>query len=405
MLGDLGPQVYRCIQGVLFVKRSEEPTHEVIMKLRRPLGTFVYSTGYLWRGLSGGIWAEFDAQKGEMGWVLVKGPGFDLDGPALIDATAESFQGAVSLAVESLGKTALKSKAIFETFIDKESPISYVKHLLCEATGLNSQFVCLSKDKPGKMADASGGKDYLLPASFMQPLDGQVRLSSFGGDHVQLYLVYTGDFNEDYFGEEPPEPQSDKGESQQPAQAAWYASYTEDTTYGYASYPRDSSPPRGYNGYAASSFGYQSGVHDTESEDEESMPPKPVPVQVQPRFPCSHAVWSSPGMAPPPHVPPDVAPPSREARQRKAALVTEITLQGGVGEEYEVYGGTGPLRFVGQSPDAISLPFGGPLTQFGEGFSNRMDYDDDEVQFGPPVDPMDIPDFGYGTEIEWIDAD
>merc|ERR1711998_307853 len=71
-----GPLIYRCTQGVLFVKRSENPESQKILKLKRPVGAFVHTTGYTWTGSAGGIWAELEASKGEMGWMLVKGPGF-----------------------------------------------------------------------------------------------------------------------------------------------------------------------------------------------------------------------------------------------------------------------------------------------------------------------------------------
>lgn len=86
-----GPRRYCVAQGVLFAKRSDDPTIGDIVRSKPRPGKVVRTTGKSWRGPNGGLWAEFDAQAGEKpGWVLVEGPGFKLDGPALVEAPVSS---------------------------------------------------------------------------------------------------------------------------------------------------------------------------------------------------------------------------------------------------------------------------------------------------------------------------
>lgn len=81
-----GPRHYRCAEGVLFLKRSAEPQAAKITQITKTVGADVFTTGRLWVGPSGGVWAELDASLGEIGWALVQGPGFGIAGPVLVDA-------------------------------------------------------------------------------------------------------------------------------------------------------------------------------------------------------------------------------------------------------------------------------------------------------------------------------
>jgi len=84
-IAEKGPCAYRSVGDALFIKRSEDPTNGSISKIKWDPSTLLQATGQLWIGPNGGRWAELDASKGKQrGWALVEGPGFGLEGPALV---------------------------------------------------------------------------------------------------------------------------------------------------------------------------------------------------------------------------------------------------------------------------------------------------------------------------------
>lgn len=91
---DGGPTLYVCGASAIFLKKSSNPRSGKIVKQKRETGSQVSATGRTWTGPSGGEWAELfpssEASKEESwdkAWALVDGPGFGLEGPALIDPT------------------------------------------------------------------------------------------------------------------------------------------------------------------------------------------------------------------------------------------------------------------------------------------------------------------------------
>jgi len=71
---------YRVMQGPLFKKSGKEPTSTKIVKLTRPVGSKLRTTGQTWTGPSGGQWVEVDELFEKPGWLLIEGPGFDQPG-------------------------------------------------------------------------------------------------------------------------------------------------------------------------------------------------------------------------------------------------------------------------------------------------------------------------------------
>lgn len=66
---------YRVLKGEVYKKAATDA--EKIMKIERPVGAILRTTGQVWTGPSGGRWAELDVDAGEKpGWVYVEGPGF-----------------------------------------------------------------------------------------------------------------------------------------------------------------------------------------------------------------------------------------------------------------------------------------------------------------------------------------
>ncbi|CAE7668478.1 unnamed protein product [Symbiodinium pilosum] len=69
------PTAYRVLKTDLYKKSTKDS--DKIIKISRPISSLVRTTGELFLGSAGGVWAELDAAAGEKkGWVYVKGPGF-----------------------------------------------------------------------------------------------------------------------------------------------------------------------------------------------------------------------------------------------------------------------------------------------------------------------------------------
>lgn len=69
------PTCYRVLKSELFRKPTKDS--DKISKIERPLNSFVRTTGELYTGQNGGIWAELDVTAGEKkGWIYIAGPGF-----------------------------------------------------------------------------------------------------------------------------------------------------------------------------------------------------------------------------------------------------------------------------------------------------------------------------------------
>lgn len=75
-----GPCTYQVIHGLCIRKDNSDPSSTVMVKSRCKVGCEFCSTGRSWRGPSGGLWAELESK---IGWVLVEGQGFGVDGPLL----------------------------------------------------------------------------------------------------------------------------------------------------------------------------------------------------------------------------------------------------------------------------------------------------------------------------------
>lgn len=78
------PRYYRVVLGTLFVKPHEDPHSEKILKVNLSPGTTVTTTGQLWRGRHGNVWAELDPGRyKDWRWACVMGPGFGIGSPLL----------------------------------------------------------------------------------------------------------------------------------------------------------------------------------------------------------------------------------------------------------------------------------------------------------------------------------
>eukprot|EP00405_Crypthecodinium_cohnii_P020079 CAMPEP_0206479880 /NCGR_PEP_ID=MMETSP0324_2-20121206/36928_1 /ASSEMBLY_ACC=CAM_ASM_000836 /TAXON_ID=2866 /ORGANISM="Crypthecodinium cohnii, Strain Seligo" /LENGTH=227 /DNA_ID=CAMNT_0053956493 /DNA_START=68 /DNA_END=748 /DNA_ORIENTATION=- len=197
ILPETGPTMYACARGHLFVKKSEDPACNRIVKLPRHVGDLVRTTGSLWRGLRGGIWAELDASaatgasrgSGLFGWVLVESPTreFGVPGAALIDAKQAQYMYEVRVLLLSEEES---TGLVFEALFDGDFTIGEIKRVLCETTGLTEHLCCLAKDPPGLAPNG-----IRLGADFMPELKDDRLLGNCGFQDGQalLFLIYVGD--------------------------------------------------------------------------------------------------------------------------------------------------------------------------------------------------------------------
>lgn len=64
---------FRVMQGLLIKKLGEDPATQSVIKVRRPVGSQVPTTGKIWVGPQGGEWVELDSTWVEKpGWLLLE---------------------------------------------------------------------------------------------------------------------------------------------------------------------------------------------------------------------------------------------------------------------------------------------------------------------------------------------
>lgn len=191
-----GPTLYHSAHGVVFVKRSEDPSVGSIVKMSWPVDRPVRTTGLLWTGPSGGVWAELDPMHGDFGWAVVRGPGFGVSGPVLVDPGNTSAM--VLIRVHYLGQTRDEAGIVYETYMGRDETVGSLTRRFAKACNLNQKLIMLTKGLPGKQPNGTGA---LLPADYIQSKDllkAEQTFESLGFvGEVLLYLVYTG-YWEDY---------------------------------------------------------------------------------------------------------------------------------------------------------------------------------------------------------------
>lgn len=185
-----GPTIYQAVQGILFLKPDEEPTSTKIIKVKRPNGYKVHSTGYTWRGPQGGLWAEVDPTKSSAGWVLVEGPGFGVKGPLLMsEETDNSLVTTINILINT-------EDTLFSVTLPHHVTVRTVIEMLCSRTGLENKEVVLTKALPAKNPDGSGR---MLPLDYTHPKDVLRREWTLAEADItdSLYLIYMDELPQD----------------------------------------------------------------------------------------------------------------------------------------------------------------------------------------------------------------
>lgn len=188
-----GPKLYKVSQNLFFKKETRSPEYGQIKKSIRPSGSLVYCTGKRWRGARGGVWAELDPLK-DSGWVLVRGPGFGLAGPALVDAMAF---GGTSIVLKFKHPAKVLKRPLVELLFRKEAKIREVRAKLTKLTGLKYHHIILANGYPHASPNGQGnlGMDYLPSANILQD-DGTVGECGLR-DGDDMPWTYLGNLNEE----------------------------------------------------------------------------------------------------------------------------------------------------------------------------------------------------------------
>jgi len=138
---------YWVMQGQLFKKPGTCPETPKVVKLTRPVGSIVKTTGKTWTGPSGGEWVELDATSEKPGWLLVEGPGFNVAGPMLEQATPGQMEPLV-LKLFSM----ITSSELCDICVHTSQTIAKVKQWvgLRDPHGLKPSKVLVANEMPGE---------------------------------------------------------------------------------------------------------------------------------------------------------------------------------------------------------------------------------------------------------------
>lgn len=136
---------YWVMQGPLFKKPGSDPETAKVIKLTKPVGSIVKTTGKLWKGPSGGEWVQLDPATEKPGWLLVEGPGFNVAGPMLDQAEPGQMEPLV-LKLYSM----ITDSELCEICIHKTQTIARVKQwvALRDPHGLKPGKVLVANEMP-----------------------------------------------------------------------------------------------------------------------------------------------------------------------------------------------------------------------------------------------------------------
>jgi hypothetical protein len=152
----MDPQVsetdYWVVQGTLFKKPGSDPETQKIIKLTRPLGSVVKTTGQIWTGPSGGQWVQIDPGADKPGWLLVEGPGFNVPG-AMLERAECGQEPPLVLKLYSM----ITSSVVCEICVQRGSTISSVKQWIAlhDPHGLKASKVLVSSEMPSESEQLS----------------------------------------------------------------------------------------------------------------------------------------------------------------------------------------------------------------------------------------------------------
>lgn len=192
-----GLKVFQAVYPAVYMKRSADPSTGAITRLSCKVGACFLSTGAEWEGPQGGQWVEQYTPDGAARWLLVEGPGFQTDGPMLLDEGSASDHVLISVTYAA----PRQSICLFRTFMNKHATVGKLCSRFCSATGLSPKAAMLV---PKASPSASGIQHQGLmaePQMASHILEPHKTLLSYGYRvEGEVFLAYASNFEDDYRG-------------------------------------------------------------------------------------------------------------------------------------------------------------------------------------------------------------
>jgi len=192
-----GLKVMQAVHDFIYVRRSSDPSVGSILRIAcKPSASFL-STGAKWTGPAGGEWVEQYLPRGAAQWLLVEGPGFQVDGPMLLDEGAAEDHIRVSVTYHApRGPVCL-----LRTFISRHATAQKLCSRLCSATGLSPKAAMLAPRVPREAIRERDPRMPGNPVMSSQVMLPHETLASHGlQDEAEVHLAYSVSFEEDYQG-------------------------------------------------------------------------------------------------------------------------------------------------------------------------------------------------------------
>jgi hypothetical protein len=197
---------YRVLQQGLVKRLGTEPD-ATIMRLQRPVGHTIFTTGQTWRGPRGGEWVELDSITEASGWMLVEGPGFSAPGPLLQRIPQPEYEPPMLLHVER----PMEAKSSLADRDDREEGalIEYREFLLRPSASVREakEWIALIFGlEPQRIIIAQPKTQDSGPWSYMQSrvlYDDENMANAGYKDGDEVKYIFTGDLGKAYEGKEP----------------------------------------------------------------------------------------------------------------------------------------------------------------------------------------------------------
>ncbi|CAE7785515.1 dnajb6-a [Symbiodinium sp. CCMP2456] len=197
---------YRVLQRSLVKRPGSSPTGPKTVKLTRPVGSVMFTTGRTWTGPQGGEWVELDSFVEKPGWLLVQGPGFGIPGPLLQrvkPGEAPPLLLRVAKPVE-IGCAREEEREMREIVVSPTANVRDAKEWIALIFGLSDpRRIIVGKPTDARTRAAVTGAGFHIK-SCDGLLDDETSIADAGfSDGDELCYVYTGDLEKSYEGKEP----------------------------------------------------------------------------------------------------------------------------------------------------------------------------------------------------------
>jgi polyketide synthase-associated protein len=196
---------YRVLQRGLVKRLGTEPD-STIMKLQRPVGSTIFTTGRTWKGPRGGEWVELDTITEAKGWMLVEGPGFSAPGP-LLQRKEKDEDPPMLLKVERPKVIKVEQPEMSkedelveyrEFLLPPRARVKEAKEWIALIFGLEPQKIIIAQ--PAEGTSAHEVNSYMKSRVLF---DDDVMIMAGFKDGDEVHYLFTGDLAKAYEGKEP----------------------------------------------------------------------------------------------------------------------------------------------------------------------------------------------------------